>query len=425
MTTYETTEVNPFLNAQAQFDDAASILKLTPNQVAMIKEPRRSLECRLPVKMDNGRIELFTAFRVQHNITRGPGKGGIRFHPDVTLEEVKALATWMTFKCSVVNIPFGGAKGGVVCDPSKMSPSELESLTRRYVADMYDMFGVDKDVPAPDVGTDSRIMAWFMDTYSMHTFQHSPGVVTGKPLPIGGSEGRDSATGMGVVYNVKKACEVLKLDLTKCTVAVQGFGNAGAWTADLMQNQEGATVTAISDISGAYVNTKGIDINAARAHVAEHRTLAGFDKTGLASKLDNAMELLALDVDILVPAALENQIRSDNVSSVRAKILAEAANGPCTTRAARTLWASGVFVIPDILCNAGGVTVSYLEWVQNRMGYYWTREHVNADLKRFIDSAFDNVYVECRKHGVSMRVAAFIVAIDRLVKASELRGLYA
>ncbi|NBX37740.1 MAG: Glu/Leu/Phe/Val dehydrogenase [Planctomycetes bacterium] len=417
-------EFNPFVNAQLQFDDAAKVLKLTENQITLIKEPRRAVECKLPVRMDNGEIRLFTAYRVHHNIMRGPAKGGIRFHPDVSLDEVKALATWMTFKCACVNIPFGGGKGGIVCDPYKLSRNELESLTRRYVSDFFEMFGPDRDVPAPDVGSDPQIMAWFMDTYSMHHRDHMPAVVTGKPLEIGGSQGRGEATALGVVFTTKKAARALGIDLVDARVAIQGFGNAGSHCASLLA-KEGARIIAISDISGAYVNRDGINVGAAIDHVKKNRTLADFDRAGYAEKLANPLELLELDVDILIPAALENQITTENAPRVRTRILAEAANGPCTTEASRMLTKQGVFIIPDILCNAGGVTVSYLEWVQNRTGYYWTREAVLKDMQRILDEAFDNVYATSKQHEVSMRVAAFVVAIDRVARVSEIRGLYA
>ncbi|MEW6456574.1 MAG: Glu/Leu/Phe/Val dehydrogenase [Acidobacteriota bacterium] len=413
-----------FENALKQFERAANILELNENQIAMIKEPRRIVEVNLPVRMDDNSIKIFKGYRVQHNVARGPAKGGVRYHPDVNLEEVKALAFWMTYKCAVVNIPMGGAKGGVVVDPKKLSEAELERLSRRYFADMIELFGPDKDVPAPDVNTNPQIMGWYMDTYSMHFREYIPGVVTGKPLEIGGSEGRIEATAWGILFTIKKALEYLKMDLRKSTVAIQGFGNVGSNTAKLL-SKEGCKIITISDINGAFYNENGLDIEAVVKYAVEKGSLKDLEKFLKVKKLKNPMDLLELKVDILIPAALENQITEKNAERIKAKIIAEGANGPTTVEADDILSRKGIFIIPDILCNAGGVTVSYLEWVQNRMGYYWSEEKVIEDLKRIMDQAFNNVLKTSLDLKVSMRVAAYIVAIKRVIKTSEIRGLYA
>jgi glutamate dehydrogenase (NAD(P)+) len=417
-------EISAYQNALKQFDAAARVLGLTENQVAMIREPRKVVEAKLPVRMDDGRIEVFQGYRVHHNTARGPAKGGVRFHPDVNLDEVKALAFWMTFKCAVVNVPFGGGKGGVICNPSGLSMGEMERLSRRYFAELTDLFGPDRDVPAPDVGTNAQIMSWFMDTYSMHMNQFSPAVVTGKPLDLGGSQGRVEATAKGVVYCIDAATKHMGLELKKCTAAVQGFGNVGSNSAKLLY-EAGCRVIAIADVSGAYYNKKGINIKETLDFVSKDGTLAGLEKQLSVDKFENPLELLEVDCDILVPAALENQITGKNAPRVKAKILAEGANGPVTPDADAVLDKAGVFVIPDILCNSGGVAVSYLEWVQNRMGYYWAIERVEKDLERMMHEAFWSVAEMSKKHGVNMRVAAFVIAIQRVAKASELRGLYA
>jgi glutamate dehydrogenase (NAD(P)+) len=414
-----------FDNALAQFDRAAHIMNLTNDQIAIIREPRRITEVKLPVRMDDGSITSFKGYRVQHNIARGPAKGGVRFHQDVNIDEVKALAFWMTFKCAVIGIPMGGGKGGVIVDPGKLSKGELERLSRRYFAEMIEMFGPDRDVPAPDVNTNPQIMAWFMDTFSMHHGgDFLPGVVTGKPLEIGGSEGRNTATAQGMVFCVKRAAEHLKFDLANATVAIQGFGNAGSFAGKLLAAQ-GCRIQAISDISGGYFSKNGIDMEGAIAHVQAHGTLIGLEKTTGVEKMADPMKILELPVDILIPAALENQITKKNAPKIKARLVAECANGPCTPEADDILEAKKTFVIPDILCNAGGVGVSYLEWVQNRMGYYWTLERVQEDLERMMNTSFAKVLEMSLKHKVPMRTAAFIVAIDRVVRASELRGLYA
>ena len=419
-------QINPFENALKQFDKAARMLNLTENQIAMVKEPRRITEVNLPVRMDDGTIQIFKGFRVQHSIVRGPAKGGIRFHPNVTVDEVKALAFWMTYKCAVVGVPFGGGKGGVVVDPTQLSRSELENLARRYFAEMSDLFGPDSDVPAPDVNTNPQIMSWMFDTYSMHKKQFLPAVITGKPLELGGSEGRSEATAQGMVFCVEEATEHLGINLEQSTVAIQGFGNAGSFAAKLL-HEDGAKIVAISDVSGAYYNPEGIDVDAALKTCRENDTwiLTGLEKNTKVEKMSDPMKLLELDVDILIPAALENQITEENAPNVKAKLIAECANGPVTPEADDILEKKNVFLIPDILCNAGGVTVSYLEWVQNRMGYYWTKERINEDLKRIMVKSFHEVLNTAREHQVNMRIAAFMLAIDRVTTAAELRGLYA
>ncbi|MDM7916204.1 MAG: Glu/Leu/Phe/Val dehydrogenase [Candidatus Eisenbacteria bacterium] len=412
-----------FENALRQFDRAAGILKLTNNQIAVIKEPRRVTEVRLPVQMDDGTVEVFTGYRVQHNVARGPAKGGVRFHPNVTLDEVKALAFWMTYKCAVVNIPMGGGKGGVVVDPRKHSQAEMERLSRRYFAEMIDLFGAGKDIPAPDVNTGPQVMAWFMDTYSMHQQAFVPEVVTGKPIELGGSLGRETATADGVAICIREAARHRKIDLGGARVVVQGFGNVGGYTA-LNLHREGCRIVGIADESGAYVNEDGIDVAKFHEFAKVHKVLRGIEKMVPGVRvLDDPQAILEWDTEILVPAALENQIDAENAPRIRAKLIAEGANGPLTTEADDILERKGVFVIPDILCNAGGVTVSYLEWVQNRMGYYWSARRVYEDLEEIMVSAFRTVLETSLEFGVNLRVAAFIVAIKRVTQAAELRGL--
>ena len=412
-------ELNPLANAERQFDEAAALLNLLPGIREIIKRPRRVSIVSLPIQMDDGRFEIFTGYRVQHSIVRGPAKGGIRYHPDVTLEEVAALAAWMTWKCAVVNIPFGGGKGGIAVDPSKLSKGEIERLTRRYAADLSDQFGPEVDIPAPDVGTNEQVMAWFMDTYSMHARRTETAVVTGKPLEIGGSLGRREATGRGVQFCIREACRHLGLPLQGARVAVQGFGNVGSISAELVAN-DGARIVAVSDVSGGIHNPEGLDVPALERWVADHRGVKGFPggKPLTAS-------IIEADCEILIPAALENQITHDNAERVKARIVAEGANGPTTPDADKILDKKGVFVIPDILCNSGGVTVSYFEWVQNRMGFYWTEAEVNQRLEHTMVQAFSGVLAKAVEHRVSMRVAAFMVAIERVVKVIMLRGVYA
>ncbi len=412
-------ELNPLLNAERQFDEAASRLNLPEGVREMIKRPRRATTVSLPIHMDDGTLRVFTGYRVQHSIARGPAKGGIRFHPDVSLDEVAALAAWMTWKCAVVNIPFGGGKGGIACDPTRMSKGELERLTRRYAADLSDLFGPESDVPAPDVNTNEQVMAWIVDTYSMHERRTEYAVVTGKPLEVGGSAGRREATGRGVLFCVREACEHLEMPLSGARVAVQGFGNVGSVTADLMA-RNGARIVAVSDVSGAIHNPAGIDVQALLRHVADRRGVAGFPG---AQPL--ATSIVEHDCDIFVPAALENVITAENAPRIRARVVAEGANGPTTPDADKILEGNGVFVIPDILCNSGGVTVSYFEWVQNRMGFYWMESEVNARLEQYMVQAFQDVLAKSLEHRVNMRVAAFMVAIERVVKVLLLRGVYA
>lgn len=419
-------DINAFENALKQFQKAARVLNLSKNQIAKIREPRMIVELNMPVRMDDGSIRIFKGFRVHHSIERGPAKGGIRFHPDVNVDEVKALAFWMTFKCAVVDIPFGGGKGGVVVDPSDLSQNELENLTRRYTAELVDLFGPDSDVPAPDVNTNAQIMSWIFDTYSMHQRRHVPAVVTGKPLELGGSAGRDKATAQGMVFCVREAAEHLGIDVTQAKVAIQGFGNAGSFAAKLL-GEDGAKIVGISDVSGGYYNQEGIDVDAALETCRNNKrwVLQGLEQNTPVEKFDDPMQILEMDVDILIPAALENQITEENAENIKARLIAECANGPITPEADDFLDKKGVVIIPDILCNAGGVTVSYLEWVQNRMGYYWSEERVEEDLRRIMVKAFHEVLAMAQKHAVSMRIAAFILAIGRVTKAGELRGLYA
>ncbi|TMQ71214.1 MAG: Glu/Leu/Phe/Val dehydrogenase [Candidatus Eisenbacteria bacterium] len=412
-------ELNPLANAERQFEEAAARLNLPPGVKEFIKRPRRVTIQSLPVQMDDGSIRVFTGYRVQHSIIRGPAKGGIRYHPGVTLEEVEALAAWMTWKCAVVNIPFGGGKGGIVCEPDKLSKTELERLTRRYAADLSDLFGPESDVPAPDVNTNEQVMAWIVDTYSMHERRTEYAVVTGKPLEVGGSAGRREATGRGVLFCVREACEHLKRPLRGATVAVQGFGNVGSVSADLMA-KDGARIVAVSDVTGGVQNPEGLDVPALIRYAADHRGVKGFP----AGK-PLTTSIVEHGCDILVPAALENVITADNAERVRARIVAEGANGPTTPDADRVLQKKGLFVIPDILCNSGGVTVSYFEWVQNRMGLYWPEAEVNQRLEHTMVHAFRDVLAKSLEHHVDMRVAAFMVAIERVVKVIMLRGVYA
>jgi glutamate dehydrogenase (NAD(P)+) len=412
-------ELNPLANAERQFDEAASRLNLAEGLKEFIKRPRRATIVSLPVAMDDGTLKMFTGYRVQHSITRGPAKGGIRYHPDVTLDEIEALAAWMTWKCAVVNIPFGGGKGGVVCDPDKMSKAELERLTRRYAADLSDLFGPESDVPAPDVNTNAQVMAWIVDTYSMHERRTEYAVVTGKPLEVGGSAGRREATGRGVLLCVREACRHLELPIPGARVAVQGFGNVGSVSADLLA-RDGAKIVAVSDVSGGIHNPDGLDIEALLKYVEEKRLVKGFPGSEPLSH-----PIVEYDCDILIPAALETQIRRDNADRIKARIVAEGANGPTTPIADGVLQERGIFVIPDILCNSGGVTVSYFEWVQNRMGLYWPELEVNDRLETIMVNAFQDVLKKSLEHQVNMRVAAFMVAIERVVRVITLRGLYA
>ncbi len=408
-------------NAMLQeFDGAARLLGLDPGVWKILTNPKRQIIVSCPIQMDNGEIEVFTGYRVQYNITLGPAKGGIRYHPDVTLDEVTALAAWMTWKCAVAHIPFGGGKGGVVCDPTRMSRRELEALTRRYVAEIIDAIGPEKDVPAPDVNTNDQIMAWVMDTYSMHVGHTETAVVTGKPIEMGGSLGRREATGRGVMIVTREAAEHLGVDIKGATVAVQGFGNVGSVSADLL-SKLGAKIVAVTDWKGGVYNASGLDIPKMLDYAKQHRTIDEFPG---GEPIDNE-RLFPLDVDILVPAALENQITAENASTINAKIVAEGANGPTTPEAHRQLHERGIFVIPDILANAGGVTTSYFEWVQDRHGYFWSEDEVNHRLEAKMCEAFKDVLQTSIKYKTDMRTAAYIVAINRVATVTRMRGMYA
>jgi len=408
-------------NAMLQeFDGAARLLKLDPGIWKILTNPKRQIIVSCPVLMDNGEIEVFTGYRVQYNITLGPAKGGIRYHPDVTLDEVTALAAWMTWKCAVAHIPFGGGKGGVVCDPTRMSRRELEALTRRYIAEIVDAIGPEKDVPAPDVNTNDQIMAWVMDTYSMHVGYSQTAVVTGKPIEMGGSLGRREATGRGVMIVTREAATHLGFDIKGATVAIQGFGNVGSVSADLL-SKIGAKIVAITDWKGGVYNAKGLDIVKMIDFARQHKTIEGFPD---GEPLENA-QLFELDVDVLVPAALENQITLENAPGIKAKVVAEGTNGPTTPEAHRHLHERGVFVIPDILANAGGVTTSYFEWVQDRHGYFWTEAEVNQRLEAKMVEAFNDVLQTSLKYKTDMRTAAYVVAINRVATVTRMRGMYA
>jgi glutamate dehydrogenase (NAD(P)+) len=413
------TQRDPWSVAREQFGIAADKLHLDPNMRAILAECQRELIVHFPVRMADGVVKVFTGYRVQHNVSRGPGKGGIRYHPSVTLNEVKALAMWMTWKCAVVGIPYGGAKGGVVCDPKNMSSQQLETMTRRYATEIMLLIGPERDIPAPDVNTNAQTMAWIMDTYSMHHGYTAPAVVTGKPISIGGSEGRNEATARGAVYTIIEAAKHLGSDLEGARVVVQGFGNAGSFSAKLM-HELGAKVIAVSDTSGGIWSTKGIDPNKVDAYKRETGSVVGFPG---ADRVTNA-ELLELDCDILIPAAIENQIGEHNAPKIKAKIVAEAANGPTSPEADRILYDRGVFLIPDILCNAGGVTVSYFEWVQDLQNLFWREATINARLKEVMVKSFNDVLDMSKKHKVDMRTAAYMVAVHRVAEATLTRGIY-
>jgi len=413
-------ELNPTEAQTARFDLAAHKLNLDEGIWKVLRYPTRELIVHIPVAMDNGKLEVFTGFRVQHSIARGPSKGGIRYAPDVTLDEVRALAAWMTWKCAVVNIPFGGAKGGVICDPHKMSMGELERMTRRYTAEMIEFIGPEKDVPAPDVNTNEQIMAWMMDTYSMHMRQTVTAVVTGKPINIGGSRGRREATGRGIMIVVDEAIKKLGLRRESCRVIVQGFGNVGSNAARLMA-AAGYKITGLIEVAGSLYNKNGIDVEALWEYRQRNGTVEGYPEAEKA----NAADLLVTDCEILIPAATENQITSRNADRVKCRILAEGANGPTTASADEILADKGVFVIPDILCNAGGVTTSYFEWVQDRQGYFWKESVVNEQLETIMVTAFEDVVRYAETHKVNNRIAAYMLAIDRVAYTIRQRGIYA
>ena len=413
-------ELNPWLAAEARFDEAAARLGLDNGLCKILRLPSKEITVHIPVQLDDGRLEVFTGYRVQHSIARGPAKGGIRFAPDVTLDEVRALAAWMTWKCAVVNIPFGGGKGGVICDPAMLSEGELERITRRYTAELIDFLGPERDVPAPDMNTNEQTMAWVMDTYSMHLRHTVTAVVTGKPLDLGGSRGRTEATGRGCMIVSREALQHLGLDPSSARVVIQGFGNVGGMAARLM-HERGFKIIAVIEVDGAIYNPKGIDI----PKLVEHRRQTGSITEFPEAEPIGREEAMFLECEVLLPAAKENVITSQNASRIRARILCEGANGPTTPIADEILAEKGVFVIPDILANAGGVTVSYFEWVQDRQGFFWNEELVNARLEELMVSNFHQVVSYANKHSVNNRIAAYMLAIDRVAFAIKLRGIYA
>jgi len=413
-------EKNPWLAAAARFDEAALRLKLDDGMCKVLRTPTKEITVNIPVQLDDGRLEVFTGYRVQHSLARGPAKGGIRFAPDVTLDEVRALASWMTWKCAVVNIPFGGGKGGVICDPNVLSDNELEKITRRYTAEIIDFIGPERDVPAPDVNTNEKVMAWFMDTYSMHMRHTVTAVVTGKPMALGGSRGRPEATGRGCMMVTLKALKLLGIAPESSRVVIQGFGNVGGMAAKLM-SALGFNIVSIVEYDGAVYNARGLDIAALQKHRKDTGSITGFAG---AEDMDKH-EAMFLNCDVLIPAATENVITSQNADRIRCKILCEGANGPTTPLADEILADKKVFVIPDILANAGGVTVSYFEWVQDRQGYFWNEKLVNDRLQEIMDDSFDAVVEYAGKHRVNNRIAAYMLALDRVANAIKLRGIYA
>ena len=412
-------DLNPYRISQMQFDIAAEYLKLDAGLRQVLRTPKRIMEVAIPIKLDNGQVKVFTGFRVQHNVARGPAKGGMRYHPSVTLDEVKALAAWMAWKTATVNIPFGGGKGGVICDPKRMSKGELERMTRRFTSEILPIIGPDRDIPAPDVYTDSQTMAWIMDTYSMTVGHTALGVVTGKPISLGGSLGRNEATARGCLNVVEEACKIKRINLRGATVVVQGFGNAGSIAARLFLEKK-AKIIALSDSRGGVHNPRGLDPLKAQRFKERTGSVVGMPGGARISNED----LLTLKCDILIPAALENAITLENAEQIQAKIVAEAANGPTTPRADEVLARKNIFLLPDILANAGGVTVSYFEWVQNMYGYKWSEEEVNQKLEATMKRAFADVYETSRKYHVHMRTAAYILAVGRVADATMVRGLF-
>jgi glutamate dehydrogenase (NAD(P)+) len=412
--------INMFDSVMARFDIAAEKLNLDKDVVNILKNPVKQVIVSLPVMMDNGKVEVFQGYRIVHSIAIGPSKGGIRYAMDVDLDEVKALAAWMTFKCAIANIPYGGAKGGIKCDPRKMSVGELERLTRAYTNAMAEVFGVDKDIPAPDMGTGKREMAWLLDEYNKITRQDAPGVVTGKPITLGGSRGREAATGRGVMVSTLEAMKKTGMDRKNSTAAVQGFGNVGSNAVQLLASK-GIKILAISDHTAAFWNEKGIDVNAALDYAKKNGgILKGF--TG-GTPISNS-ELLTSKVDVLVPAAIQNQITAENAAQIQAKLIIEGANGPTTAEADAILQEKGIVVVPDILANGGGVTVSYFEWVQNKYGHYWTEEEVNAKHDASMERAFENVWYNASLYNTTMRIGSYITAMKKLEKAIKYRGVY-
>ena len=412
--------VNPYDVAVAQFDEAAELLGLSQAMRAILRKPKRELIVNFPVRMDNGDVEMFTGYRVQHNINRGPAKGGIRFSPEVSLDEVRALAMWMTWKCAVVGIPFGGAKGGVICDPHQMSRSELERLTRRYATEISILIGPDSDIPAPDMNTNPQIMGWIMDTYSMHQGYSVPAVITGKPLAIGGSEGRLEATARGVLVVTREAMKDLGMIPGECSVVIQGFGNVGSISARLLHDELNCKIVAISDISGGVYNANGIDVHRALRYSKEHSSLRGLPDT---EPVTNT-QLLELPCDVLIPAALENQLTARNATRIKARLIIEAANGPTTPEADRIFNDRGLTVVPDILANAGGVTVSYFEWVQDLQRFFWAEREINSQLESIMVRSYEAVRRKAEEQDSNLRMGAYLLAVARVAEATEIRGVY-
>ena len=411
---------NPFDDVLEQLDRAAAVFHPDEQALEPLRHARRQVIVSVPVMMDSGRLRVFEGYRVVYDNSRGPGKGGIRYHPDVNLDDCKALAAWMAWKCAIVDIPFGGAKGGVACDPTKMSDGELERVTRHYISEIFDLIGPTVDIPAPDVGTSPRVMAWVMDTFSMKKGYVEPGVVTGKPIALGGSGGRLEATGRGLLFITRETLKRVGRDLADSKIAIQGFGNVGSNAAKLL-HAAGASVVAVSDVSGAIYDPRGLDMPRVQAYYRETGQLRGFPGTQL---LDN-QQLLRLPVDVLLPAAMEGQINADNAAEIQARIIVEGANGPTTPDADPILSRRGVLLVPDILANAGGVVVSYFEWVQDRYGYFWREAEVNERLEEKMVAAFDAVWATKEKYEVDARTGAYILAVDRIIEARSLRGLYA
>ncbi len=416
---YKKDEANPFESMLVRFDKACDLYGLDEGLYKYLKYPVKQIIVSIPVAMDNGKLEVFEGYRVIHDNILGPSKGGIRYAPDVDIDEVKALASWMTWKCAIANLPFGGAKGAVKCDPTKLSMRELELITRRYTANLFEILGPDSDVPAPDMNTDEQIMAWIMDTYSMHKKKTVTGVVTGKPIIVGGSRGRREATGRGVMIATMAALKTLEIDPTSCTAVIQGFGNVGSVSAHLL-NEKGVKIIAISDVTGGYYDPSGIDIKKAIDYVTANRVLEGGN---FGTKISNE-ELLELQCDILVPAAKEDQITAHNADKIKAKLIVEGANGPISADADDIIAGNGIRVIPDILANSGGVIVSYFEWVQDRIGYFWDEDDVNSRLNRLMTEAFDNVYNTAVEYNTTFRLGAYVYAIDKVSRVLKLRGIY-
>lgn len=414
-------ELSAFEVAKKQIDVVSEEMGLDPNLTKYLKRVERALIVTIPIKMDDGSLEIFEGYRVHHSTVRGPGKGGIRYSPEVNLDEVKALAIWMTWKCSLLNLPLGGAKGGVCVDPRKLSKNELERLTRRYTSEIINIIGPDIDIPAPDVNTNAQVMAWIMDTYSMNKGRSVPGVVTGKPIEIGGSVGREPATGMGLYFILEAMCEKLTFEMKSQKIVVQGFGNVGGTIADLLY-KEGCKVMAVSDISGGLYFSEGLEIDKLLEWTREGNYLK--DYTDKRYELITNDELLTIDCDVLIPAALENQITHKNANNIKSKIILEGANGPVTPKADRMLFEKGILVLPDILANSGGVCVSYFEYVQDIRAYFWELDRINKELKKIILRAFEEVYEVSKERNITLRTAAYVIAVTRIAKAIELRGIF-